>query len=153
MSRGRYRRAITLFEILAMVAIVAVLAATVVPQFLPSTNDPKSSSLQFNLHMVRSQIGRYQLQHSGTFPTLANFADQMTKPTDVHGATAGANLVCGPYFQSQVPHNVFNDSNAVVAVAKPGQEPTAPVSGGAGWQYDETNGGFFPNHAEYYAER
>ena len=67
-SRGRYRRAITLFEILAMVAIVAVLAATVVPQFLPSTNDPKSSSLQFNLHMVRSQIGRYKLSIPARFP-------------------------------------------------------------------------------------
>jgi type II secretory pathway pseudopilin PulG len=153
MSKSRCRRAITLFEILAIMAIVVVLLGTVVPQFLPSTNDPKCRSLQFNLHTVRSQIGRYRLQHAGKFPTLANFADQMTKPTDVTGATTGANLLYGPYFQGQVPHNVFNDSNAVTAVAKPGQEPTAVVAGGAGWQYDESNGGFFPNHAEYYAER
>jgi type II secretory pathway pseudopilin PulG len=153
MSKSHCRRAITLFEILALVAIVAVLIGTVVPQFLPASNDPKSRSLQFNLQTVRSQIGRYKLQHSGTFPTLAKFTDQMTKPTDVSGATTGVKLVCGPYFSGQVPRNVFNGSNAVTAVAKPGQEPTAVVAGGAGWQYDETTGGFYPNHAEFYADR
>ncbi len=98
MNQGRCRRAITLFEILAIVAIVAVLAGTVLPQFLSSANDPKSSSLQFNLQMVRSQIGRYRRQHSGRFPALAHFADQMTKPTDVQGATTGAESGLWPLF-------------------------------------------------------
>ena len=153
MRRGYGRRAITLFEILVIVAIVLVTLGTVVPQFLPSSDDPKCSSVQFNLRTVRTQIARYRFQHEGKFPTLAHFADQMTKPTDVHGATSGAELIYGPYFQGQVPRNVFNDSNAVVAVAKAGQEPLAAVSGGAGWQYDETTGGFYPNHAEYYADK
>ena len=153
MRKSRCRRAITLFEILIIVAIVAVMLGTVVPQFLPSSDDPKCRSLQFNLHTVRSQIARYRLQHEGKFPTLAHFADQMTKPSDVQGATTGEKLIYGPYFQGQVPRNVFNDSNAVVAVAKPGHEPMGPVSGGAGWQYDETTGGFYPNHLEYYADK
>ncbi len=153
MREGYGRRAITLYEILVIAAIVAVTLGTVVPQFLPSSDDPKLSSLQFNLHTVRSQIARYRLQHGGNFPTLAHFAEQMTKPTDVHGATTGAELIYGPYFQGQVPRNVFNGSNAVAAVAKPGQEPLSAVSGGAGWQYDETTGGFYPNHAEYYADK
>lgn len=153
MGKRYDRRAITLFEILVIAAIVAVMLGTVVPQFLPSSDDPQCRSLQFNLQTVRSQIGRYRLQHEGKFPLLAHFADQMTKPTDLTGATSGEKLVYGPYFQGQVPRNVFNDSNAVVAVAKPGHEPTGPVSGGAGWQYDETTGGFYPNHPEYYAEK
>jgi type II secretory pathway pseudopilin PulG len=153
MRQGAHRGAITLFEILVILAIAAVILGTVAPQFLPSSDDPKCSSLQFNLLTVRSQIARYRHQHGGKFPTLANFADQMTNPTDVHGATTGAKLIYGPYFQGQVPRNVFNGSNAVAGVAKPGQEPLAPVPGGAGWQYDETTGGFYPNHAEYYADK
>ena len=153
MSNAHRRSAITLFETLAMVVIAVVVAGTVIPQFLSSTNDPKSRSLEFNLHMVRSQIGRYQTHHRGKVPTLARFGDQMTKSTDVDGATTGMNLVYGPYFHGQVPRNVFNGSNVVVAVATPGQEPTGVVAGGAGWQYDETNGGFFPNNAEYYAAK
>ena len=150
MSNDRRRRAITLFEILALVVIVAVVAGTVIPQFLSSTKDPQSRSLEFNLHMVRSQIGRYQAQHRGKVPALASFGEQMTRPTDVNGAMTGMNLVYGPYFHGQVPRNVFNGSNVVVAVAAPGQEPMGVVAGGAGWQYDETTGGFFPNNAEYY---
>jgi type II secretory pathway pseudopilin PulG len=96
MINDQRRRAITLFEVLAMVVIVAVVAGTVIPQFLSSTNDPKSRSLEFNLHMVRSQIGRYQAQHRGKVPTLANFGDQMTRPTDAKGATTGTDLVYGP---------------------------------------------------------
>jgi type II secretory pathway pseudopilin PulG len=153
MRKSRSRRAITFFEILVIFAIMAVMLGTVVPQFLRSSDDPKCRSLQFNLQTVRSQIGRYRLQHGGKFPALAQFADQMTKPTDVQGATTGADLVYGPYFHDQVPRNVFTDSNAVVAVAKPGHEPIGPVAGGAGWQYDETTGGFYPNHPEYYADK
>ena len=153
MRKSHCRRAITFFEILVLIAIVLVMLGTVVPQFLPSSDDPKCRSLQFNLQTVRTQIARYRQQHGGKFPSLAHFDDQMTKPTDVQGATTGANLVYGPYFQGQVPRNVFNQSNAVVAVAQPGHEPIGPVSGGAGWQYDETTGGFYPNHPEFYAEK
>ena len=150
MSRHSRRNAFTLIEVLIVVIIMAVLAATIIPQFSSSTTDAKDSSLKFNLHTIRSQVEMYKAHHLNTVPVLTTFVDQMTKPTNVDGAITGSNLIYGPYFQGQVPANPFNGSNALVAVATAGKEPTAVVAGGAGWQYDESNGGFFPNNAEYY---
>ena len=150
MSRARRRSAFTLIEALIILIIMAVLAATISPQFSSSTTEAKHSALRFNLHTMRSQIEAYKAQHAGEVPSLAAFADQMTRPTNIDGATTGAELIYGPYFQGQIPANPFTGSNALVAVAKADAEPTAPIAGGAGWQYDQSTGVIYPNNPEYY---
>jgi len=150
MAKERQQNGFTLIEVLIVVIIMAVLAATIIPQFSSSTDDAKESSLKFNLHTIRSQIEMYKIHHAGTVPTLANFVDQMTKATNSSGATTGTDLIYGPYFQGEVPNNPFNGSSTLVAVATAGTEPSAVVAGGAGWQYDATTGGFYPNNTEYY---
>lgn len=149
MSSNR-SNAFTLIEVLIVVIIMTVLAATIIPQFSSSTTDAKESSLQFNLHTIRSQIKMYKVQHAGKVPELAKFEDQITKSTAINGNTTGTDLDYGPYYQGKFPINSFNNSSDIVAVATIGTEPTGVVVGGAGWQYDETTGGFYPNNAEYY---
>jgi prepilin-type N-terminal cleavage/methylation domain-containing protein len=148
----KFRQAFTLIEVLIVVIIMAVLAATIIPQFSSSTDDAKHSSLRFNLHTIRSQIEMYKVHHLGKVPTLANFKAQMCEKTDVNGTKTGE-LLYGPYIQGDIPANPFNGSNAIVAVAAPGVEPTGVVAGGAGWQYDETTGNFYPNNPEYYQQK
>ena len=150
MCRDRRRNAFTLIEVLIVVIIMAVLAATIIPQFSSSTTDAKTSAVTFNLHTIRSQIEMYKVHHNGLLPVLATFSDQMTKATNVTGGTTGANLIYGPYFQGAVPTNPFTNTNTLVAVAAAGTVPAGIVAGGAGWQYDTTTGGFYPNNAEYY---
>lgn len=150
MSKNHRRNAFTLIEVLIVIIIMAVLAATIIPQFSSSTTDAKESSLKFNLHTIRSQIEMYKVHHLSKVPALATFADQMTKPTNVAGDTTGENLIYGPYLQSALPANPFNGSIAVVSVASEGTEPVGVVAGGAGWQYDQKTGGFYPNNAEAY---
>jgi general secretion pathway protein G len=116
MSRDRRPKGFTLIEVLIVVIIMAVLAATIIPQFSTSTNDAKNSAMRFNLHTIRSQIEMYKIHHLGKVPVLATFTDQMTKPTNVDGQTSGSNLIYGPYFQGQLPANPFNNSNTLVAV-------------------------------------
>lgn len=145
MSLKNRRSAFTLIEVLIVVIIMAVLAATIIPQFSSSTNDAKNSATVFNLHTIRSQIEMYKVHHLGKLPLLATFTDQMTKPTDVNGATTGTNLIYGPYIQGQVPANPFNGSITLVAVATAGTPPTGPNGTTAGWQYDVTTGNFYPN--------
>ena len=142
------RNAFTLIEVLIVVIIMAVLAATIIPQFSSSTKDAKESSLQFSTHTMRSQIEMYKVHHLGKYPELAKFEDQLTKASNVDGGTA-APTPYGPYVD-EIPTNPFNHSNALVAVAVAGTDPAAVVAGGAGWQYDETTGGFFPNNSEAY---
>ncbi len=70
-----YRNAFTLIEVLIVVIIMAVLAATIIPQFSSSTEDAKRSTLEFNLHTIRSQIELYKVHHLGSAPDLDKFED------------------------------------------------------------------------------
>ncbi len=150
MSRNHRRTAFTLIEVLIVVIIMAVLAATIIPQFSSSTKDAKESSLQFNLHTIRSQIQMYKVHHNNVYPESGTFADQMTQATDIDGKTGVASTPYGPYITGQIPVNPFNDDNTVVAVVTEGTEPTAKVNDTDGWQYDQSTGGFYPNNAEAY---
>jgi general secretion pathway protein G len=150
MKRNQSRKAFTLIEVLIVVIIMAVLAATIVPQFSASTEDAKGSSLDFNLHTMQTQLELFKLHHLGTLPTITDFVDQMTKPTNQSGGSTG-DTPYGPYIQGEIPYNPFNNSNEVVAVATEGSEPSDVVDGGAaGWQYDQSTGRIYPNNSEAY---
>lgn len=148
----RSRNGFTLIEVLIVVVIMAVLAATIIPQFASSADDAKDSALSFNIHTIQSQIEMYKINHGGTPPSLDKFADQMTGKTNSSGDTSGTNLVYGPYLQGEIPANPFNGDNTVVGVASEGEKPTAVNGDTGGWQYDETTGDFYPNNAEYFEE-
>lgn len=146
------RTAFTLIEVLIVVVIMAILAAVIIPQFASSTSDAKRSALEFNMHTLRSQIELYRIHH-GSFPTIINGdLPQLYNATNAAGeiGTPGPDYPYGPYITGQLPVNPYNNSNKVVAVATPGQKPTAVVAGGAGWQYDATTGAIWPNNPEYY---
>jgi general secretion pathway protein G len=142
-NRMSRRSAFTLIEILIVVVILAILAAAVIPQFTDSTVDATNSTTVYNLSALRSQIALYKLQHLGTNPTLANLPTQLTTKTTAAGAAGGP---FGPYFQA-IPINPAVNSNAFVAVASAGTAPAAVVAGGAGWQYDASNGNIYANDA------
>ncbi len=138
MSNNRSRRGFTLIEVLIVVIIMAVLAATIIPQFSSSTRDAKDSSLQFNLHTMRSQIEMYKIHHLGDYPVFANFVVQMTSTTDIDGDFE-ADGPYGPYM-IEIPPNPLNDSAVVVA----GEKDDAATD--AGWRYDEDTGGIWADN-------
>jgi type II secretion system protein G len=140
--KSRTSRGFTLVEVLIVVVILAILAATVIPKFSNSTSDAQSSNAQFNLHVLRSQIELYKAQHNGAAPTVAKFADQMTKKTKADGTVDAAGPF-GPYIQS-VPVNPFNNSATVAATA---DNPPVAVAGDDGWLYNATVGQVWINEA------
>ena len=138
-----HRNAFTLIEVLIVVIIMAVLAATIIPQFTESTGDAKDSSLNLNVHTMRSQIELFKMHHNGAYPTLANFANQMTQKTNAAGTVDAAGEY-GPYVSGGVlPANPFNNLNTVAAGTG------AAGDGSSGWQYAEATGGFWPNNTEW----
>lgn len=152
MTARRRRAGFTLIEILIVVVIMAVLAATIIPQFSSSTNDAKVSTAQFNLAMMRSQVQLYSLHHNGVLPTGANNLQQFTTPTDVNGNLSTTQLPSstypyGPYCQ-QIPVNPFTGSNTVTVFTGTGT-PTASGSTTAGWIYSPTTGQLWIDNATY----
>jgi prepilin-type N-terminal cleavage/methylation domain-containing protein len=137
MTRDRRREAFTLIEVLIVVVIMAVLAATIIPQFSSTTDDAKASQLIYNMHTLRSQIELYKIHHGG-YPPLDDFETQMTTATTASGAAGGP---YGPYFD-EVPKNPFNDKANLVA----GDGSAVPAGTDNGWQYDATSGGIWPGH-------
>jgi type II secretory pathway pseudopilin PulG len=136
-----------------VVIILAVLAATIIPQFSTSTKDAKLSVLKYNLQTLRSQLEIYRVQHLGVYPPAAASADfkgQLAQKTDRTTALDPANGECGPYVE--IPINPFNQS-ASVAILQGDSEPTGPTGSTDGWQYNPQHGWFYPNNGEYFQSR
>jgi len=128
------RNAFTLIEVLIVVVIMAVLAATIIPQFASSTEDAKKSQQDFNLHTLRSQIELYRVQHSGVYPKIDNNLEQLTSKTKSDGTVDATNGTLGPYILDKLPANAFTNANTVSA-STTGTEKT-----GGGWLYDAATG-------------
>jgi general secretion pathway protein G len=145
MNKANRRSAgFTLVEVLIVVVIMAILAATIVPQFSNSSNDAKISSAKFNLHTLRSQIELYKSQHNGALPSIQNSTlTELVNNTNSSGTVGtGAAFPYGPYLAT-VPMNPITQSNTVV----PGPAGVVPttVTAGAGWQYDASTGKIYFN--------
>jgi len=137
----------TLIEVLIVVVIMAVLAATIIPQFSSSTQDAKESQLSFNMHTLRSQIELYRIHHLGEYPAIEDSDDlpKLTHETKADGTVnTGASdpdtYPYGPYVDSELPKNPFNDLNTVAAGTG------GAGTGASGWQYDASTGDIWPNH-------
>lgn len=136
----------TLIEVLIVVVILAVLAATVIPQFTDSTTDAKRSSVLFNLHTLRSQIQLYRAHHEGALPS--GTLSELTVATNVDGTTTG-DTPFGPYL-SKIPVNNFTNSDTIKTVTS---TPTAAqVTETDGWLYNTSTGEIWVNYAELVEE-
>ena len=149
---NRRGNAFTLIEALILMVIMAVLAATIIPQFSTSSKDAKMSNLKYNLHLVRSQLEMYKEHHMGVYPPAAasaDFANQMTQKTDRDTALDPAKGTCGPYIEGGIPINPFNNSTSV-AIVQGDTEPAAATGSTDGWQYNPRHGWFYPNNSEFF---
>lgn len=150
MKRSRQQRAgFTLIEVLIVVVIMAVLAATIIPQFSSSASDAKTSATKFNLQSLRSQIELYKLHHNGMLPTLtAGGLPQLTSATDANGnvGTTGPSFPYGPYMVNGLPMNSFTNSNLVSGITT--SPPTAASGSNGGWLYNTITGQIYADYTQ-----
>jgi len=135
---SKSRRGFTLIEVLIVVVIMAVLAATIIPQFAASTQDAKDSQRDFNLHTLKSQIELYKVQHLGAYPTVQTVGGVSTLPQltgkSKEDGTLDASGAFGPYILGELPSNPYTGSNSVSA------STDGATTTGGGWLYDVNTG-------------
>ena len=117
LGRNSRRAGFTLVEVLIVVVILGILAATVLPQFSQATKDAKESSLIQNLQMIRHQVSLYKFQHDGLLPAsgttdAALFTSQLTSKSLLSGVVDPTGNL-GPYILGQLPPNSYNNSRTV----------------------------------------
>ena len=141
------RTGFTLVEVLIVVVIMAILAATIIPQFTNSTSDAKAGTNKFNVHTMRAQIELYRAQHNGALPGATLI--ELTKNTDITGAQGtGVNFPYGPYLR-EIPVNTMNNAKTVKVVTT-NPAAAADVTGTGGWLYNATTGGIWIDDATQY---
>lgn len=141
------RSGFTLVEVLIVVVIMAVLAATIIPQFSDSSKDAKVSTAVFNVTTLRSQIEMYKSQHDGRLP--GDDLLELTIKTNSKGTTATSDgpLVYGPYIQ-KIPDNSLTNSHLVKEIAA-SPAVAGDVTTTDGWLYHKASGNVWINHADY----
>ena len=72
MADKRTKKAMTLVEVLIVVAILGILAAATLPYFKTHTAKANEASAKDNLRVLRNCIGVYAAQHGGLVPGYIN---------------------------------------------------------------------------------
>ncbi len=127
----------SLLEVVLVVAIIAILAAIGIPRMSLGSRGANDSAVGGDLAVLRNAIDLYSAEHGGAFPTTANIVAQLTKYTDIAGATSDTKTtthIYGPYIRNIPALPVGPDAQ------KGNSGIAASDAPGVGWLYTEASG-------------
>jgi general secretion pathway protein G len=149
-------RALTLVEVMVVVAVLGILAAIITPQFQGHITRAKEAAAKDNLCTVRVQIQLYKVDHKGRYPgywkgmqapaTTLKYQFIGTSAEDgsaVASTVKSGEYIYGPYLK-QMPINPFNELSGIRYLAD-GVDAVNAVDGMSGWLYKKETGEIFLN--------
>jgi prepilin-type N-terminal cleavage/methylation domain-containing protein len=136
MNRGGF----SLLEVVIVVAIIAILAAIGIPRMSRGSKGANDAALSGNLSVLRNAIDLFAAEHGGSYPTVANAANQLTQYTDVVSAVSATKTtthIYGPYIRSIPPLPVGTRKGQTGIAAADAND--------VGWIYDDSTGAIRAN--------
>lgn len=124
------KKALTLVEVMIVVAILGILAAIAIPQFRSHSQEAKESAARDNLRILRQQIEVYAARHGGVAPGYPD--DDTTLPPAF--IVFVIQMFKSERYMSDLPRNPFNNMKTIKLLGNAEEFP-AEATGAFGWIY------------------
>jgi len=136
------KRGFTLIELMIVIAIISILAAILIPNFMHARNESQTSGCEMNEKMLATAEEEYSVDNGGFYISLSSLTTPylLTVPTDPvkKGNTYSINTASGSYGSYQISDSGGHDSTTMATVTLDGS--STPCSTCTSVVWDQNTG-------------